>query len=122
VVCLRIGTCASEPTTLRHLATWLSPADAVSLVDAALSAPSPGYAVVWGISANTRAWWDLTAARALGYEPQDDAEVYAEALGEALGTADPADPVHGRVGGEFTLSSYDADQVEARAAREREEP
>ncbi len=122
VICLRIGTSAHEPTTLRHLATWLSPADTVSLVDAALTAPSPGFAVVWGISANTRAWWDLTAARALGYQPEDDAEVYAEALEEALGTADPADPVHSRVGGEFTLGSFDAEKVEARAAREREEP
>ena len=111
VVCLRIGTAAAEPTTTRHLATWLSPDDTVSLVDAALRAPSPGFAVVWGISANTRGWWDLSAARALGYEPADDAEVYAEALVESGREPDPADPVHGRVGGEFTLPSFDADAV-----------
>ncbi|MGY1682846.1 NAD-dependent epimerase/dehydratase family protein [Geodermatophilus sp. SYSU D01176] len=110
VVCLRIGTAAPEPTTTRHLATWLSPGDSVRLVDAALLAPSPGFAVVWGISANTRAWWDLTAARALGYEPADDAEVYAEALVAVHGEPDPADPVHGRVGGEFTLPQYDAEE------------
>ncbi|MCV2488526.1 NAD(P)-dependent oxidoreductase [Geodermatophilus sp. YIM 151500] len=116
VVCLRIGTASAEPTALRHLSTWLSPADTVSLVDAALTAPSPGFVVVWGVSANTRNWWDLTAARALGYEPQDDAEVYAEALVEAYGEPDPTDPVHARVGGEFTLPGYDAEAVEARAA------
>src|SRR3954470_4925010 len=59
VVCLRIGSAFEEPTTTRQLSTWLSPADTVSLVDAALKAPSPGFAVVWGISANTRRWWDL---------------------------------------------------------------
>jgi uronate dehydrogenase len=112
VVCLRIGTSTEEPTTTRHLSTWLSPDDTVSLVHAALSAPSPGFAVVWGVSANTRNWWDLTSARALGYEPKDDAEVYAEALIEAHGEPDPADPVHARVGGEFTLPEFDAEHFE----------
>src|SRR3954465_9103787 len=51
VVCLRIGSAFPEPTTVRQLATWLSPADTVSLVDAALRAPSPGFSVVWGVSA-----------------------------------------------------------------------
>jgi uronate dehydrogenase len=111
VVCLRIGTQAPEPPTLRALATWLSPRDAVALVDAALRAPTPGFRVVWGVSANTRGWWDLTAARSLGYEPQDDAEVYAGALVAAHGEPDPADPVHARVGGEFTLPEYDAEEA-----------
>jgi uronate dehydrogenase len=118
VVCLRIGSAFPEPTTVRQLATWLSPGDTVRLVDAALRAPSPGYAVVWGISANTRAWWDLSAARALGYDPQDDAEPYAEALIAAYGEADPDDPVHARVGGEYTLADLDADEVEARMGEE----
>jgi uronate dehydrogenase len=112
VVCLRIGSAFPEPTTTRQLATWLSPADSVSLVDAALKAPSPGFSVVWGVSANTRRWWDLSAARALGYEPADDAEVYAEALIEVHGEPDPTDPVHARVGGEYTLPEFDAENFE----------
>ncbi|HEX2075765.1 MAG TPA: NAD(P)-dependent oxidoreductase [Geodermatophilus sp.] len=120
VVCLRIGSAFPEPRTTRMLATWLSPADTVSLVDAALRAPSPGFAVVWGVSDNTRRWWDLTAARALGYEPVDDAEVYAEALIEAHGQPDPTDPVHARVGGEYTLPSFDAEQIEAQVAAREE--
>ncbi|SNR87546.1 uronate dehydrogenase [Geodermatophilus saharensis] len=115
VVCLRIGTQAPEPPSLRALATWLSPRDAVSLVHAALSAPSPGFRVVWGVSANTRGWWDLTAARALGYEPADDAEGFAAALVAAHGEPDPADPVHRRVGGEFTLPRFDAEIAGARS-------
>ena len=112
VVCLRIGSASAEPTTTRQLATWLSPADTVSLVDAALSAPSPGFSVVWGVSDNTRRWWDLTAARALGYEPADDAEVYAEALIEVHGEPDLTDPEHARVGGEYTTAAFDAESFE----------
>jgi uronate dehydrogenase len=117
VVCLRIGNASPEPTQPRHLAIWLSPDDGVSLVDAALRAPSPGFAVVWGVSGNTRNWWDLTAARALGYEPADDAEVYAAALVEQFGEPDLRDPVHARVGGEFTLPRYDADAVASEEGR-----
>lgn len=117
VVCLRIGSAFPEPTTVRMLATWLSPGDTLSLVDAALRTPDPGYAVVWGVSANTRNWWDLTAARALGFEPADDAEIYAEALIEAYGEGDPADPVHSRVGGQYTLPEFDADNIEAAGGR-----
>ncbi len=112
VVCLRIGSALPEPTSTRHLSTWLSPSGTVALVDAALRAPNPGFAVVWGVSANTRGWWDLSAARALGYDPQDDAEVYAAALIEAHGEPDLSDPVHGRVGGEYTTAIFDADAVE----------
>jgi uronate dehydrogenase len=113
VVCLRIGSAFPEPTTTRQLSTWLSPADAVALVDAALTTPAPGFAVVWGVSANTRNWWDLTAARGLGYEPQDDAEVYAEALIEVHGEPDLGDPVHGLVGGEYTTAAFDAEHFPA---------
>jgi uronate dehydrogenase len=113
VVCLRIGSAFPEPTTTRQLSTWLSPGDTVRLVDAALRTPSPGFAVVWGVSANTRGWWDLTAARALGYEPADDAEVYAEALIAAHGEPDLADPVHDRVGGEYATAAFDSENFDA---------
>ena len=48
------------------------------MFEAALTTPDPGFAVLYGISANTRAWWDLEAGRALGYLPQDDAERYVD--------------------------------------------
>ncbi|WP_457030636.1 NAD-dependent epimerase/dehydratase family protein [Kitasatospora sp. P5_F3] len=79
-VSIRIGSCFPEPRSARALATWLSPADCARLVHAALTAPDVGHTVVNGISANTRAWWDLSGARKLGYQPQDDAEAYAGQL------------------------------------------
>lgn len=117
VVCLRIGSALPEPRTPRHLSTWLSPEDTVGLVDAALTAPAPGFAVVWGVSANTRNWWDLGPARALGYEPGDDAEVYASAVTAAHGEPTPGTVEYDRVGGEYAGPDFAVDAVAARAAR-----
>lgn len=78
VVCLRIGTCYDEPFDVRSLSTWLSPGDAVRLVEAALRAE--GFHVVWGVSDNTRRWWSLDAGHKIGYFPADDAERYAAEL------------------------------------------
>ncbi len=77
-VALRIGSFGDRPGSVRELSTWLSPGDAVRMVDAALRSTEPGFHVLYGISANTRAWWDLGPGRALGYDPQDDAETYAD--------------------------------------------
>jgi uronate dehydrogenase len=77
VLCVRIGTCIERPLTERHLSTWLSPDDCAQLLEAAFAVPSLGFRVVWGASANTRGVYSLAEARALGYEPKDDAEVYA---------------------------------------------
>lgn len=76
-VSCRIGSFTERPETVRALSTWLSPDDCVRMVDAALNTPAPGFAVLYGISANTRAWWDLDPGRALGYHPRDDAEEFA---------------------------------------------
>lgn len=97
-VACRIGTFGPEPTSVRALSTWLSPADACRMVLAALTAPAPGFAVIHGVSANTRGWWDLGPGRALGYEPQDDAEAYAGRV--AAHPNDAVDAAH--VGGPYT--------------------
>jgi len=100
-VSVRIGACYPEPTTVRMLSIWLSPGDCARLVHAALTAPDVGHTVVHGSSANTRLWWDLSGARALGYAPQDDSEGYAAALLAAHGELDPDDPADARLGGVF---------------------
>ena len=53
-IACRIGSFLDEPGTTRALSTWLSPDDCVRMVDAALTAPAPGFAVLYGISNNTR--------------------------------------------------------------------
>lgn len=104
VACVRIGSCFVHPTQLRHLATWLSPGDAVRLFAALLAAPGLRFATVNGISANTRGWWDLDGARALGYQPQDDAEGWArELLARFGGELAPDDPDAAFAGGRMTV-------------------
>ncbi|UWE09048.1 NAD-dependent epimerase/dehydratase family protein [Actinacidiphila bryophytorum] len=100
-VSVRIGSCFPEPTTVRMLSVWMSPADGARLFHAALTADVSGHTVVYGSSANTRLWWDLAPARALGYEPQDDSEPFAAALLAAQGPLDPAEPAHANLGGAF---------------------
>lgn len=81
VVCLRIGAFRARPTEERHLAVWISPGDMERLVRCALEAPAVRFEIAYGISRNTRRWWDLRRAEeVLGYRPQDDAEAYAATL------------------------------------------
>jgi uronate dehydrogenase len=92
IACIRIGSCFDKPTDPRMLATWLSPGDLTRLVHACLTAPDLDYAVIYGASHNARRWWDLSPSQALGYEPQDDAEVYASEILAPYGGVDPGRP------------------------------
>jgi uronate dehydrogenase len=111
-ICVRILSCFDRPRDVRMLSTWLSPDDAGRLFDACLTARSPGYRVVFGVSANTRGGWvSLEEARALGYQPQDDAEAFAAEVIAANGGPDPAKPASRYLGGDFTLPALDADNL-----------
>jgi uronate dehydrogenase len=101
-VSCRIGSFLPQPETARHLSTWLSPDDCVRMIEAALSATAPGFAVLYGISANTQAWWDLEPGRRLGYEPRDDAEEFADRIG--VRPQDAAEASY--VGGPFALEQF----------------
>lgn len=111
VICVRIGSCFEQLTSTRMLSTWLSPDDAGRLFEACLTTPKPGYRVVWGISNNTRRWFSLDEARALGYSPHDDAEVYAEELIAKYGEPDLTQPEHRLLGGSFAGRELDADNL-----------
>jgi uronate dehydrogenase len=107
VVSLRIGTCRPQPRNRRELATWLSPGDAARLLDASLRGDVAGHVIAYGVSANTRAWWDLSTAKAMGYKPEDDAEIYADEIppegsGRRPRTGVEPPPAPERVGGPFT--------------------
>jgi uronate dehydrogenase len=115
-VCIRILSCFQRPTGPRMLGSWLSPDDAGRLFEACLTAPSPGFQVIYGVSANTRGGWvSLDGARALGYEPLDDAEVYAAELIAAEGEPEADDPVFRYLGGDFTFPVLDAPMPDVQA-------
>jgi uronate dehydrogenase len=108
VACLRIGTFEPKPSYSRSLSTWLSPDDCARLVDACLRSAELTFAIVWGISNNTRRAWSLAEGRALGYEPQDDAERLA---GEVEQASDPSDAF---LGGGFTSEGFGIDEITTR--------
>ncbi len=85
VVCLRIGShnYRHRPPDFgigpRILSTWLSDDDLLQLIQKSVTAPGIGYGVYYGISNNSRSYWDLTnAAIELSYQPRDNAEDYAD--------------------------------------------
>ncbi|WP_276908532.1 NAD-dependent epimerase/dehydratase family protein [Corynebacterium riegelii] len=81
VVAVRIASRFAEPSDERMLSTWLSPRDAAELFNRAVTAELPKkYLQIWGVSHNLRSYLSLSEGYAIGYEPQDDAEIYAEKL------------------------------------------
>ncbi|MGW0117251.1 NAD-dependent epimerase/dehydratase family protein [Streptomyces sp. NPDC003327] len=102
-VSVRIGSCFPEPTSVRMLSMWLSPDDCARLLHAALTAEDVGHRVVYGSSANTRLWWDLSTARSLGYEPRDDSEAYAEKLIAEKGVPEEGSADDLYLGGHFCV-------------------
>jgi uronate dehydrogenase len=102
-VACRIGSFLPRPQSVRQLATWLSHDDCVRMVEAALTAPAPGFAVLYGISANSRGWWDLGPGRALRYDPQDDAERWADQIEPR--PEDAAELTH--VGGPYATATFE---------------
>lgn len=106
VLSIRIGNVAPRPVDHRRLSNWISPADFAQLVRIGLEHPGLGYEVVYGVSDNTRGWWDNEAAFRLGYRPQSNAEDYAAAV-LADQPVDPSDPIAKRyMGGEFAAVNY----------------
>ncbi|MEU5950832.1 NAD(P)-dependent oxidoreductase [Streptomyces sp. NPDC047525] len=105
VICLRIGSFEQAPTEPRHLATWLSPRDAVGYIRAALTAPpTTRFTAVYAVSGNTRRFWELPARTELDYTPLDDAESHAAHIPGADIPTDPAAPQAGAYATpEFTL-------------------
>jgi len=104
-VSLRIGTTMGKPPeNVRQLSTWMGTDDLLHLVMRSIEATDVGYAAVWGISNNTRAYCDLSEGNAIGYRPTQDAEDWAA---EVLAQPNPLDPVAQRFqGGSFVTLDY----------------
>ena len=93
VFCLRIGAVRAhdDPTSPtanplidldaegrrnRLRAVWLSRRDCAELIASCLDVEDVSWAVVYGVSANSRRFWDLTHGRELlGWEPRDSAPI-----------------------------------------------
>jgi uronate dehydrogenase len=74
------------------------------LIDRCITVPAIGYLAVWGVSANTRSYWDNAGAERLGYRPTQNSEDYAA---EILRHRNPLDPVAQRFqGGSFVTIDY----------------
>jgi uronate dehydrogenase len=104
-ISLRIGSALERPTEFRHLSTWLGHDDLVQLMMCCIEAPNVGYVDVWGVSNNTRSYWDNSAAaERIGYRPTQNAEDYAA---EILRQQNPLDPIAQTFqGGGFTTLDY----------------
>jgi uronate dehydrogenase len=87
---IRIGNVNPAPIDKRRLSIWVSPRDIAQLVSIGIDRPDIKFEIVYGISRNTRAWYDNANAFRLGYKPQDDSEVYAAAV---LAREKPSDDV-----------------------------
>ena len=110
-VCLRIGSGSDQPpSNRRQLSTWLGEDDLVQLVCRAIEAPSTGYAEIWGISDNTRAFYDLSTTNPIGYAPRLNAEDWAAAAQDILPHPDP-------VASEFQGGAFVVDDYTPPAAR-----
>ncbi|GGM86669.1 NAD-dependent dehydratase [Terrabacter tumescens] len=101
VVSARIMTFDDAPGGPRSLQSWLSPDDMTRLVLATLTTGAVGHHVVWGVSRNTRRRVDLAPGLAIGFDPQDDAEVHASGVERR----DPSRPP-GVLGGAFADAAY----------------
>ena len=83
VICLRIGSFQPDEAVInrksdRILSTWLSHRDTVQLCWRSIEAEHVVFGIYYGISGNTRAYWDIqNAVSELGYAPEDDAERHA---------------------------------------------
>jgi uronate dehydrogenase len=77
VICQRIGCFYPKPLDTRMLSEWISVRDMVELTRCCIEAADIHFEIVYGVSANTRIWWDNPAAARIGYVPQDNAEAFA---------------------------------------------
>jgi len=89
VFLMRIGNVNPQPLDKRRLSIWLSPRDLAQLVSIGIDHPEIRFEVVYGVSGNTRSWYDNSNATRLGYRPQDNAESFSQ---EVLAREKPGDP------------------------------
>ncbi len=109
VTSLRIGNVGEKPLDVRRLAIMLHPEDLVQLIRIGLEHPDIVNEVFYGVSGNTRSWYDNARAISYGYKPKYDAEDqvdFAEAEQRKL-VPNPVAEMY--QGGGFCADEYTAD-------------
>jgi uronate dehydrogenase len=107
VMCLRIGNVSDQPSNLRLASIWLMPEDLVQLIRIGLEHPDLRYEIFYGVSGNTRGWWDNSAAYRYGYKPSGDSETLLQGAREGQAKL-PADLVGDYYqGGHFASQEFD---------------
>ena len=106
VLCLRIGNVSDQPSNLRLASIWLKPEDLVQLIQIGLEHPDIRYEIFYGVSGNTRGWWDNSVAYRYGYKPSGDSETLLQGAreGQAKLTADPVGDYY--QGGHFASQEF----------------
>lgn len=112
-VALRIFSSFPEPADRRMLWSWLSFADCVRLVTAALTAPRVGFTLSFGLSDNTVKPVDNRLANHLGFAPQDNTEPFRAAVEARLPPPDARAPAVQCLGGWFVDLGHPDDEVTA---------
>jgi uronate dehydrogenase len=102
--CVRIGSSFAEPRDRRMLATWLSFDDLHRLITACLTTPVLGHSIIFGMSDNAVTWWDNSKARHIGYLPQDNSDVFREAVYARTPAPDLSRPEVQFQGGGFVVA------------------
>ena len=100
-VCLRIGSSFPKAKDRRMLSTFLSYDDLVELVRCSLFAPRVGHTIAFGMSNNSRVWWDNSKAAHLGFQPRDSADAQRARVESEAPPLDPSDPAAIYQGGAF---------------------
>jgi uronate dehydrogenase len=104
-ISVRIGTAMGKPPeNFRQLSTWFGTEDLVQLMMQCITVPDVGYMAVWGVSNNTRSYYDNTGAEQLGYRPTQNSEDFAA---EILKQPNPLDPIAQQYqGGQFVTIDF----------------
>ncbi len=109
VLAIRIGNVNDQPVDERRLSIWIQPEDLAQLIRIGLEHPDLHYEVVYGVSANTRSWWDNETAHRLGYRPTGESERWSTTALAAQAQL-PPDPVGDRLqGGGFCSMEFSGD-------------
>ena len=109
VTSLRIGNVGEAPLDVRRLAIMLHPEDLVQLIRIGLEHPDIVNEVFYGISGNTRAWYDNSRAERFGYRPKHDAETQAAHAEKEQKKLQPDAVADTYQGGAFCALEHDAD-------------